>query len=449
MNASLRRRLFVWLSVAILTQALLATGLSFVLAYDDADDVQDAQLVQLASVLSTESVSATPRKYVPKDHEEAENHLVVKALGAPTDPDPMFDVPLPTDLTPGLHSIRNGDEEWRVMVSVDAAGRRFGVAQRTVIQLEMAGESATLTLIPLLVLVPILLFIVAFILRKGFAPLAELCVQVDRVDGSAPVVLDARRVPLESLPLVQAVDRLMARLGALIEQQRRLVADAAHELRTPVAALIVQADNVAHVPLPPEAQSRMDTLRRGLSRISSLIDQLLDLARLQADVRSASEPLELDQLTRVAIEETLPMARAKGVDLGCPRIDRVVIEGDGLHAYALVRNAIDNAVRYTPSGGSVDVSVFVEGGEAHLVVEDTGPGIDAADIERVFEPFVRVLGSQESGSGLGLAIARKAASALGGAIRLSRRLDEGSGLRFAYRQLMPGGRATAPAGATA
>src|SRR5204863_7123408 len=141
---------------------------------------------------------------------------------------------------------------------------------------------------------------VAFILRKGFAPLAQLCTEVDRVDGSAPVALDARRVPLESLPLVQAVDRLMTRLGALIEQQRRLVSDAAHELRTPVAALIVQADNVQHVSLSPEATTRMAALRQGLSRISALIDQLLNFARVQGAAPAVSQRLDLNQLVRSA-----------------------------------------------------------------------------------------------------------------------------------------------------
>jgi signal transduction histidine kinase len=128
------------------------------------------------------------------------------------------------------------------------------------------------------------------------------------------------------------------------------------------------------------------------------------------------------------------MAQAKGVDLGCVRLEPVAIQGDPLHAYALVRNVVDNAVRYTPAGGSVDVSVSAEGTEACLVVEDTGPGIAHNDVQRVFEPFVRVLGHQETGSGLGLAIARTASQVLGGRIELGQRADHRTGLRFSYRQ---------------
>ena len=284
-------------------------------------------------------------------------------------------------------------------------------------------------------LVPVLLLIVGLVLRRAFAPMRAMSAQVDRLDENQLTKLDERHVPLEAQPLVQAVNRLMQRLALALEQQRRLVSDAAHEMRTPIAALIVQADNVQHVDLPPEARDRMVLLRRGLARMSSLIDQLLNFARVQGATDSMTQRLELNALVRSAIEETLPLAQAKGVDLGCVRSEQAVILGDPLHAHALVRNAIDNAVRYSPSGSAVDVSVSTEGRLVCLVVEDSGPGIAEADIERVFEPFVRVLGSQESGSGLGLAIARSASQALGGKITRGKRTDQRSGLRFVYQQL--------------
>jgi signal transduction histidine kinase len=301
---------------------------------------------------------------------------------------------------------------------------------------DFALEVAALALLPLVLSIPVLLVILNRVLTRAFAPMAAMTAEVDRLDGSQLKALDERPVPLEALPLVQAINRMMRRLATLLEQQRRLVSDAAHELRTPVAALIVQADNVEHVSLSPEATTRMAALRQGLTRISALIDQLLNFARVQGAAPAMSQRLDLNQLVRAAIEDVLPMAQAKNVDLGCPRIDEATIQGDPLHARVLVRNAVDNAVRYTPSGGSVDVSVLAEGGEACLVVEDTGPGIAREDLKRVFEPFVRVLGSEESGSGLGLAIARTAAQALGGKIELGERNDRHSGLRFTYRQML-------------
>lgn len=434
MNTSLRRRLFVWLSGSILAAGFLAAAVSFWLSYEDANELQDTQLQQVAAVLSNGTLAPITTRFEPRTNEEAETHFVVKLLGpAPTVTNPAVDLPLPESLQPGLQTLEQAGVRWRAIVTRSAAGQRFAVAQRMTVRDEVARDTALLTLLPLLVLMPILLLIVSLVLRQTFAPMLAMSAEVDRLDGSHPTVLDEHPVPVEALPLVQAVNRLMRRLALLLEQQRRLVSDAAHELRTPVAALIVQADNVQHV-LPPEARERMSALRRGLARMSSLIDQLLDFARVQGAAPSMLQRLELNTLVRSAIEDIVPMAQRKGVDLGCVRSDPASIQGDPLHVYALVRNAVDNAVRYTPGGGVVDISVYTEGNQACLVVEDTGPGIAPTDMERAFEPFARLLGGQEAGSGLGLAIARTASQALGGRIELGERADHRSGLRFTYRQ---------------
>jgi two-component system OmpR family sensor kinase len=435
MNVSLQRRLFAWLASSILVAGLLAAGLSSLLSYRDANELQDTQLQQVAAVLSNDALSSEPVKFKPRNHEDAETHFVVKLLGTDAaNADPSIDVPLPMALAPGLQTLDQSGVRWRAIVTRNAAGQRFAVAQRMTVRDEVARDAALLTLLPLVVLVPVLLLIVRIVLRRTFAPLTSMTVEVDRLDGSELTALDERGVPLETLPLVEAVNRLMRRLGRAFEQQRRLVSDAAHELRTPVATLIVQADNMLHVDLSCEAATRMRTLRQGLQRMSSMLDQLLSFARVQGAPVAAPQTLEFDTLLRTAIEESLAMAQAKQVDLGCLQIEPARIEGDPLHAYALIRNAVDNAVRYTPAGGAVDVTLCTTGYFVCLVIEDTGPGIDKADRERVFEPFVRVLGGEEPGSGLGLAISRTAAEALGGTIEISGRLDHRSGLRFVYTQ---------------
>lgn len=436
MNISLRRQLAVWLSASILVTGALATVLSFWLAREAANDLQDAQLVQLAAVLAAGTVLPAPPKFEPRGEEDAEIHLVIKPLGTGRlDPDPEVDLLLPATLPSGLQSLEQSGVRWRAVVSQNTAGQRFAVAQRMTVRDEAASESALLTLLPLVVAVPVLLLIARFVLVRAFAPMAAVSAEVDRLDGLRLAPLDERHVPVEALPLVQAVNRLMRRLTVALDQQRRFIADAAHELRTPVAALIVQADNVSHVELPRAARARMAALRQGLARMSSLIDQLLSLARMQDAAPGVPQCVELSALVRAAIEDILPLAQAKGVDLGCLRIERVTVEGDPLHAQALVRNVIDNAVRYTSSGGTVDVTLSAQGSDACLIVEDTGPGIGPDDVERVFKPFVRLLGHTQTGSGLGLAIVRKAAQRLGGHIELGARTDRRSGLRFAYRQV--------------
>jgi two-component system OmpR family sensor kinase len=434
-NRSLRQRLSLWLSAAIIVMSATTAGITFWMNYRDANALQDTQLQQIAAALATQPVSAPREHFHPRDGEDAETHLVIRPLGSvDIDRNPRIDVALPTSLAPGLHDIEAFKIHWRVFVRNDVVGHAFGVAQRQHLRDEVARDSAVAALVPMLVLVPLLLLIANLLLRQGFVPLVALSSEVDEGDVRQLKPLRTDRIPAEVLPLVHAVNRLLTRVAGLLEQQRRLVADAAHELRTPVAAARVQADNLAHADLTSDARKRLESLQRGLARNSELVDQLLRLARVQGEAPLARQPIALDALTRTAIEETLALAETHRVDLGCIRLDGAEVRGDSMHAFALIRNAIDNAVRYTPPGGWVDVSLVVDEGDALLAIEDTGPGIPADLRERVFEPFFRVLGTQQSGNGLGLAIVRSAADALGGSVELTGRLDGRSGLRFVYRQ---------------
>jgi two-component system OmpR family sensor kinase len=435
MNRSLRKRLFLWLSVAIVAMSAATAAFTFKMNFDDANDLQDTQLGQIAAALASQQSTAPAAHFQPRDGEDEETHLVIRMLGSgDIDPNPRIDVFLPATLHDGLQSLKSAGVEWRVMVTRNLGGQMFGVAQRQRVRDEVARDSAVTALVPMLVLVPLLLLIVHLLLREGFAPLVALSGQVDQGDERKLTTLPTDGIPSEAVSLVHAVNRLLQRLGGVMDQQRRMVADAAHELRTPVAAARVQSDNLAHAELTPDARERLISLQSGLDRIVELVNQLLNLARVQGTVPAADQPVALEAVIREAIEQALPLAEIRQVDLGCVRLDRAQVRGDRMHAHALIRNAIDNAVRYTPAGGWVDVMLVVENGDAVVAVEDTGPGIPIDLRERVFEPFYRILGSQQSGNGLGLAIVRSAAQALGGDVSLCERLDGQPGLRFVYRQ---------------
>jgi two-component system OmpR family sensor kinase len=435
MTSSLQRRISVWLSIFILIAGLIAASASFLLALSDASESQDIQLDEVAAALSRQAFDSIPPDHLPKDAEEAESRFVIAQLGvAPGASNPSVNFVLPLSLPDGLQTIRRKGQKWRVMVSRDSNGKRFAVAQTLSARDEDAVSTALLVLAPLALLIPALLIAVRIALRRAFAPLLTLSQEADRVDGSNFTALRVDDIPSELQPFVLAVNRLLQRLGTAIEQQRRLISDAAHELRSPVAALTVQTENIRSATLAPDDHERVAALHRGLARIALLIEQLLGFARVQGRTDHATVNVALDEVVRAAIEATLPLARSKNIDLGCTRLDDVQIIGTQQDAYALVRNAIDNAVRYTPPDGSVDVSVQRVGRAACFIVEDTGPGIPPDDLRRVFEPFVRILGNRETGSGLGLAIANGAAMAMGGHIELSNATSPATGLRFTYRQ---------------
>ncbi len=217
-----------------------------------------------------------------------------------------------------------------------------------------------------------------------------------------------------------SLNDLLQRLGQSLESQRAFVADAAHELRTPLTALSLQAQLAQRAGTTEERGTALGQLRLGIERATHLVEQLLILARTEGQSAARALPgrVALDELAREAAAELANLSGAKGVDLGLERVEAVAVTGERASLRTMLVNLLDNAVKYTPRGGRVDVSVRAEGGDALIEVRDTGPGIAPDERERVFDRFYRVAGSAQTGSGLGLAIARRVAAAHDGAIEL-------------------------------
>jgi two-component system OmpR family sensor kinase len=211
--------------------------------------------------------------------------------------------------------------------------------------------------------------------------------------------------------------------------QRRFIADAAHELRSPMTALALQAERLNEAPMPDEARTRLQALTAGVSRTRELLEQLLTFARTQEPGSADAARISLHKVIREVLEDLMPLVEAKAIDLGVIGDADVEVRGAPVDMKVLVKNLIDNAVRYTPAGGRVDISVERVDGVCILRVDDTGPGIAPAEQRRVFDPFYRVLGSGELGSGLGLAIVRTVAERIGARIELSLPGRAAKGLR--------------------
>jgi two-component system OmpR family sensor kinase len=431
MRNSLEYRLSFWLSVFVAATAITAGLVSYLWAFADANELQDDQLAQVAALAAHGQLPVAPQP-VARNDGESEARVVIQRPGV--DPATGAGPSLPADLSPGLHTVARGGETWRVLVDPLPSGERIAVAQRTALRDEIARDSALRTLLPLLVLIPALILLVAMVVRHTLRPVSRLSRGLDGRDEAGLDALPTDAVPAEIQPFVTSINRLHARVAASIERQRRFVADAAHELRSPITALTLQADNMARTTLPTEALSRLQALKHGLARMRALLEQLLSMARHQS-VAEQVVPVALDQTARAVVAQQMAHAEDKQVDLGFGRLEPVCIAATPFELETLVRNVVDNAVRYTPAGGRVDVSVFADGAEAVLRVEDTGAGIAPQELERVFDPFYRAAGTAATGSGLGLSIVRSIADRLGGQVHLQNLGDEAtSGLRFEYRQ---------------
>ena len=267
----------------------------------------------------------------------------------------------------------------------------------------------------MLALVPLLS---AWVVRRALRPVRRLADEVDARDAASLQQLDLAQVPLELRPFLNSINGLLERLAEAVERERRFVADAAHELRTPVAALGVQAENLAHGALDDDARQRLHALRQGLERARSVVEQLLGLARAQSAAQPQLQPLRPLALLRQVVEDLMPLADARRIDLGLAEVDELEVRSDPTLLYIFVRNAVDNAIRYTPVGGRVDLALRrTPDGGAEIDVADNGPGIAPELLERAFEPFER-LGHAGGGSGLGLPIMRSVAHKLGAALEL-------------------------------
>ena len=200
--------------------------------------------------------------------------------------------------------------------------------------------------------------------------------------------------------------------------QRRFIADAAHELRSPMTALSLQAERLAQADMSAPASDRLHTLRQGLDRARKLLDQLLSFARAQSTSSRSGIRLSVQQLYRQVLEDLLPLAESKSIDIGITTAADALLEVDAVDLLTLVKNVVDNAIRYPPSGGRVDLSVGLGPETVLLEVTDSGPGIPEEERLRVFDPFYRVLGSEQIGSGLGLSIVQTIAQRIGAKITL-------------------------------
>jgi two-component system OmpR family sensor kinase len=271
---------------------------------------------------------------------------------------------------------------------------------------------------PFLAFVPILVIIVILLVRGMFRPIAALSASIDRRDDQDLRPVGDHQLPTEVRPFARAIDRLLERVGQSMEAQRRFVADAAHELRSPMTALSLQAERFTQTDMTPEAHARLAELRAGIERVRKLLNQLLALARAQSPAAHAPTLVSVQQTFRRALEDLMPLSEARHIDIGMEEIQDARIRVNELELITLVKNLLDNAIRYTPEGGHVNLAVTQDAESVTLHVSDTGPGIAPAERERVFDPFYRILGSGQTGSGLGLAIVRTIVHRLGADITL-------------------------------
>lgn len=427
---SLKKQLIFWLVGLLTVVGVLAGGISFYFALEEANGLLDHQLRQIArSVDEGSQLPAMQARFRQENEEEKESDFVIQVwVGKESGRSsrPGFD--LPRMAVSGFSDLSSHNSKWRVYTMIHPH-RTVQVSQGEDVRLEIATHSAMRVLFPVVVLIPLSWLLVGVVVSRLLRPLESVTEAAIHRDVASHTPLPTENVPEEVAPLIRAMNDLIARLGDALELQRQFLSDAAHELRTPLAALQLQIENLSRNHSREDLEIRIDEMRRGSQRASHLVGQLLKIARYEAQNKPiVRSEVHLDTFVKSCIADFIPLADHRDIDLGMIHDDAAVIAGNPEDLRILIGNLIDNAIRYTPEGGKVDVSVNVSGHNAMVEILDTGPGIPAALLPRVFDRFFRAAGQETEGSGIGLAIVKAIAQRESAKVILANRQD-GHGLR--------------------
>jgi len=424
---SIRQRLLVGLVVGLSVVLGIAGYATYQQARAEVDALFDYQLRQTALALRRQNLLALA---ISGEAGEGEGDLLVQIWdrggGLLYVSRQAWELPFATE--PGFADLLWRNERWRLF-ALYAGNRVVQVAQPTRLRLRMSADIALRNVAPFLLLLPGMALVIWFGVGAGLRPLHRLATDLRqrRPEALEPVTTD--RLPVEITPLIDALNGLLTRLADTLAAQRQFIADAAHELRTPLTAVRLQAEMAQRATDAAEPAGTLNELRAGLLRASHLVEQLLAMARLDAaPATNLARLVDLLDLARQIVAEFAPIADHHRLDLGLLPSTAVTVAGDPDELRTLLSNLVENALRYTPDGGQVDVQVQRDGDEAVLTVSDTGPGIPEAERTRVFDRFYRGAQATAPGSGLGLAIVRRIADRHRASIRLED-AEPGRGLR--------------------
>src|SRR5690554_572077 len=412
MRTSLRWRLFALLAVSVLLAWIATAFFTYLDTRREISTMLDERLIHTAERV-LQQLEADDTDHHPAGPLSDYTHtalqvwrngtLLMQSSTAPT-------VALGTQQA-GLQNMLLQGVHYRTYSLWDAREQlNVRVAERYDLRDELAESVARHLLHPLYFAVPGLGVLIWLAVGAGLAPLSRFTNEVKQRQPDKLDQLEHADTPHEALPLQNALNSLFKRLQESLEYERRFTADAAHELRTPLAAIKTQAQVASAATDAGQRQQALSKVILGADRAAHLIDQLLVLAQLDPE-HSLVQPqqLQLATLVRESIAQHAPVAIRKAVELAFTAGDDGLINGDSTLLAVLVRNLIDNAIRYTPAKGQVDIQIQRQDNKIVLQIADSGPGIAAAELEHITSRFYRVLGSGEDGSGLGLSIVKRIA----------------------------------------
>jgi two-component system OmpR family sensor kinase len=408
---SIRKTLLVWLSLGLSVVIVMAAALVYFQARKEVNTLADYQMQQLVASLPAQAPFPIPST---RDNESNMPDDMVVQMWDSTGfriyhSHELVDLPQQTDL--GFSNAVSGGDNWRIY-NAKLGDTIVQVAQLLSARHQIAAQAAMRTVAPLVLLLPFFAGLIWVTVGRGLAAVKRAAAHVQSRDAGSLASIPDADLPSEIQPLTRALNDLLARLHLAIAAQGAFIADAAHELKTPLTALNLQIQLAERARNDTERRAAFMDVRKGLERATHLVQQLLTLARHEPNAfEQKHERVELVAMVQKTIADFAPIARQKNIDLSVAVSTATYVSGNADDLRAMMNNLIDNAIRYTPDGGQVEISVQGHDAMPCITVKDTGPGIHEDELPRVVDRFYRVPGSVSSGSGLGLAIVKQIAAA--------------------------------------
>lgn len=414
---SLRLRLFVFLLFAAVLTALVIGTITYQRTLAQNENLLDYQLRQMALSLRDQGVVTHPEGTRPGEELEVVIQIWTSDgsmlyLSRPGDP-------LLAQATLGYTDVEANQQRWRVF-SLAAKNRVIQVAQPVSLRRDIAASATLRSLAPLLAFVPLMALLIWWTVGNSLASLKRLTAEVEQRDARSLEDVSEHDLPSEITPLASALNALLERLKRVFANQRAFVANAAHELRSPLTALKLQLQLLDRAPDNAAKNDALDKLNQAVDRATHLIEQLLSAAQTDpSDSSTTLQSTNLAETTRQVIADLFVFAQTRHLTVELDAPEQLAISADPARLRMLTRNLLDNAVRYTPEGGTLTVSVENRADNALLIVEDSGPGITESERKQVFQRFYRGIGNNQNGSGLGLAIVKNIVEQHGAQIELA------------------------------
>lgn len=428
MMTSIRRELLLWLLIGLTSSMVVAAYAVYAQTRAEAGELFDSQLQLMAGTFPGEGFASAVAP--PLNETDPDNVLVVRIWdrnGAQLYVShPRSSAPDRADV--GFSIVTTPSGRWRVYTAF-VGNSLVQISQPMSVREELAARLALRAMLPLLILLPVLAGLIWIAVGRGLKPLNQVASAVSKRPADALDPLPADRLPSEVRPLISALNGWLGRLGHALNSQRSFIADAAHGLRTPLTAVKLQIQLAERATTNTQRAEAFAQLKAGVERAARLVQQLLNLARTEPEAEHQPfTTVDLTDVARKVVADLASIAEEKGIDLGLTSESPVSIKGDSDALRVMLSNLVDNAIHYTPTGGTIDVRVEAKDGRRCLSVADSGPGIPPAERELVFDRFYRHESNEVTGSGLGLAIVRRVALRHGASIELGEGIN-GRGLK--------------------